>query len=384
LAGIWSAVLGITSIDRHQNFFELGGHSLLAMQVVSRIRTIFQVRLSLRHFFANPTIEGIAKQINHHLSARNEPLEKEPRHTVLPVNEELVEHVLAGYTKERKPELIQLHEGDSGSELFFLVDEGSLGLFKLAHLLHGDCSVFASLVPLPESALKASVNKQTSALPSMEELAAYHVSLILSRPANGPLLLAGRCFGGNLAFEVAHQLQRVGRKVDTILMVDTWMSEPNFWWKKKAWLKEHVGILLSQDSPYLFGKSLRHINLRKDHLAWRLKLATNGDFNVHVPWIIMERIFRHAMDSQLPKLLDSRGLLFISEDDWLAAAYRKIDDSLGVARWMARGVEIMVVPGDHLTVLDEARLPKLAECFKKGLEKLRSRPVESQEIIPAA
>ena len=383
LAGIWSAVLGITSIDRQQNFFELGGHSLLAMQVVARIRTVLQVSFSLRYFFANPTIEGMAKRISDLRSAGKEPSGKEPGSARLPVNEGLVEHALSEYTKERKPELIQLHEGNSGSELFFLVDEGSLGLLKLAHLLQGESSVFASLVPFPESALRAAVNKQFSALPSMEDLAAYHVSLILSRPANGPLLLAGRCFGGNLAFEVAHQLHRAGRKVEAILMLDTWMEKPDFWWSKKNWLKAHVGKLLKQGSPYLFGKSLHKINFEKDQVAWRLKLAMNGDFNVHVPWYVIERIFTHALEGYRPRLLESRSVLFVSEDDWLATAYLKIDNSLGVARWMRGGVKTIVVPGDHVNVLDEPRLPKLAEFFKNGLEKLRSRPVESQETFSA-
>lgn len=63
LADIWTRILRIKHVGIHDNFFELGGHSLLATQVVSRLRTIFQVELPLRKFFETPTIIGLAAAI---------------------------------------------------------------------------------------------------------------------------------------------------------------------------------------------------------------------------------------------------------------------------------------------------------------------------------
>ena len=76
-------------------------------------------------------------------------------------------------------------------ELYLLIDEGSLGLFKLAHQLDKNQPLYASVVPLTEAALKASAKKQLSALPSMEDWAAKHVALIRSHNPAGPVLLAG-------------------------------------------------------------------------------------------------------------------------------------------------------------------------------------------------
>jgi len=64
IADIWEELLGIDGVGIHDNFFELGGHSLLAVQVVSRLREVFQVDIPLRNLlFETPTIAGLAETI---------------------------------------------------------------------------------------------------------------------------------------------------------------------------------------------------------------------------------------------------------------------------------------------------------------------------------
>ncbi|MCK9738897.1 amino acid adenylation domain-containing protein, partial [Pseudomonas syringae pv. syringae] len=71
LAQIWQALLGLERVGRHDHFFELGGHSLLAVQLVSRLRQRFEVEVALRDVFAEPTLQGLARQVaNARLSAQ--------------------------------------------------------------------------------------------------------------------------------------------------------------------------------------------------------------------------------------------------------------------------------------------------------------------------
>ncbi len=63
LAGIWGEVLGLPKVGVNDNFFELGGHSLLATQVISRIRDLFQVELSMRYLFESPTVAALVKRL---------------------------------------------------------------------------------------------------------------------------------------------------------------------------------------------------------------------------------------------------------------------------------------------------------------------------------
>jgi non-ribosomal peptide synthetase component F len=63
LASIWADVLRLRRVGIHDNFFELGGHSLLAMQVVSRIREVFQAELPLSQLFKHATVASLAEKI---------------------------------------------------------------------------------------------------------------------------------------------------------------------------------------------------------------------------------------------------------------------------------------------------------------------------------
>ena len=61
IASLCAEILGRERIGVYDNFFDLGGHSLMATQVISRIRGIFQVDVSLRNFFEVPTIAGLSQ-----------------------------------------------------------------------------------------------------------------------------------------------------------------------------------------------------------------------------------------------------------------------------------------------------------------------------------
>jgi amino acid adenylation domain-containing protein/thioester reductase-like protein len=63
VAAMWAEVLKLERVGLNDSFFDLGGHSLLAAQLLARIETHFEKRLSLRRLFETPTVAGIAAAI---------------------------------------------------------------------------------------------------------------------------------------------------------------------------------------------------------------------------------------------------------------------------------------------------------------------------------
>jgi len=60
IAEAWRDLLGIDPVGVNDSFPELGGNSLQAIQIISRLRDVFQVDLSIRTLFDAPTIEELA------------------------------------------------------------------------------------------------------------------------------------------------------------------------------------------------------------------------------------------------------------------------------------------------------------------------------------
>ncbi|GGA41733.1 hypothetical protein GCM10010981_33430 [Dyella nitratireducens] len=80
IAAIWSGLLGLSPIGRHDHFFELGGHSLLATQVAAKLRASLSVDVPLKALFEHATLAALASHIQNQASVA-------PRHagTELPL-----------------------------------------------------------------------------------------------------------------------------------------------------------------------------------------------------------------------------------------------------------------------------------------------------------
>ncbi|MDC8016148.1 non-ribosomal peptide synthetase [Tahibacter soli] len=63
LAAVWAQVLGVPNVGAHDNFFDLGGHSLLLIRLLSRVRRVFGVDVTLAQAFDAPTVARLARTI---------------------------------------------------------------------------------------------------------------------------------------------------------------------------------------------------------------------------------------------------------------------------------------------------------------------------------
>jgi acyl transferase domain-containing protein/acyl carrier protein len=77
IIGIWEQTLGIKKIGITDDWFDLGGDSLIVTQVISRIREVYPLEISLDIFFENPTIAQLAEMIKELLYEKVRDLSEE-------------------------------------------------------------------------------------------------------------------------------------------------------------------------------------------------------------------------------------------------------------------------------------------------------------------
>ncbi|MDH6118948.1 amino acid adenylation domain-containing protein [Kitasatospora sp. GAS204A] len=63
IAEVWSRVLGLDRVGRHDNFFDVGGHSLLLLRVRSILAAELGHEIPIVDFFSHPTVAAIARHI---------------------------------------------------------------------------------------------------------------------------------------------------------------------------------------------------------------------------------------------------------------------------------------------------------------------------------
>ncbi len=184
LEAIWCQVLGVDRVGVDEDFFTLGGTSVLAVQTCVQIEKETGVEIPLASFFASPTIELLAPYVArvHEASSPDAPIVVDLRRS-----------------------------GGGRAPLYCLL---GVNLYReLALALTEERPVVGMHLPFRHF-------RGSGARPTVAEMASGYLALIRRRQAHGPYHLAGLCFGGVVAFEVARQLEAQGEEVGMVAVLD--------------------------------------------------------------------------------------------------------------------------------------------------------------------
>jgi amino acid adenylation domain-containing protein len=177
LARIWEEVLGTDGIGVTENFFDLGGHSLKVTRLVALIEQRLGVTAPLAAVFRCPTVRDLARY-----------LVDAAQHGVSFADDTMVD--LGGRT---------------GPGSLFALPPGT-----------GDVLSY-----LPLAARFASCRFYAFNFIEAESRLTDYADLIVKAEPYGPYVLLGYSSGGNMAFHVAAELERRGRPVSHIVMIDS-------------------------------------------------------------------------------------------------------------------------------------------------------------------
>ncbi|WP_408953367.1 amino acid adenylation domain-containing protein [Lysobacter sp. Hz 25] len=184
IAEVWSQLLGVERVGRHDRFFELGGHSLLAIRVVHELRARLGVAVPLSATFSAPTLAALAAAID----------EQDVRPASL---------------------CVPLQAAATGRPMFCV------------HPVGGQVSFYAALAARlavlgPVYGLQS---PEAAGLPqrpaSLQAMAQAQVEAIRTVQPQGPYRLLGWSSGGILAATIAQQLLAAGERVEYLGLLDT-------------------------------------------------------------------------------------------------------------------------------------------------------------------
>jgi amino acid adenylation domain-containing protein/non-ribosomal peptide synthase protein (TIGR01720 family) len=325
LAHSMAEVLGLARFGVDDDFFTMGGHSLLAVRVLARIKQTFGWAPPLATLYRAPTPRALAQTLTD------------------PANQ-------AGL---RLSPLVPMQRGGSGLPVFCIhpVWPEVFCYEELANHLGADRPVYGLRdlrVHAPEITAR-----------TIEELAATYVAAIRTVQPEGPYRLAGYSLGGVIAYEMAREFRRCGQEVPVLALLDArgyFPGEP---------LDHRVPITTALDG------ALEHLppdfldRLRALPAERQVDYALRAAKSARLPELFhtVLRIYganTNAWQMYRPGCYDGRMLLF------MATAQERQAELGPLAYWepvVKAGIVVHSVPGDHITMLKEPGVTKLAEAL---------------------
>jgi amino acid adenylation domain-containing protein len=316
LVQIWQEVLGVQPIGIRDTFFELGGHSLMAVRLISRIEKVVGVRLHLATLFQGPTIEQQAKIIR----ARDGEIS-----LLIPIQ-------------------------SSGAKLpFFCVPGGGDNAFiftDLAHHLGADQPFYAFRFSKRE-------DEQTGDA-WIKDMATQYIHEMKSVQPEGPYLLGGYCFGGQIAFEMAQQLYAQGQQVGLVAIFESYRPGsahlPGFIPRIRHHLSRFWQLSPKEKLTYLLARFKTRL----------LKLSRKFDPN-------LGRSMHQALGgtAYAPQRYPGRLTLFHATERNPELYY---DPYMGWGGLATGGIEVYAIPGAHIDAYKEPNVRTWAGQMRHCLD----------------
>ncbi|MFD9720144.1 amino acid adenylation domain-containing protein [Streptomyces sp. NPDC059076] len=290
----WRALLGRESIGLEHDFFECGGSSIKLIELIHHLQGEFGITIPVSRLYRVTTLHGMAAAV-----------------------EELVERGPADHTP-----YIGFNTGP-GERVFCFPPAGGHGLVYRGFAGH-----------LPQYRFVA-----FNYLPGGDKVTRY-ADLVENVQPRGRCLLLGYSLGGNLAFETAKELERRGREVAHVIILDSHRIQ----------------------EPYIAGQE--HIDAFEGELREHLRKHTGSD-------IVARETLEHAAEylafcGRTPNLGEVAATVSVITDEekaelYAAGAYGTWEGSSTTAHTVLRG------SGIHADMLDPGHLARNTELVHRVL-----------------
>lgn len=342
VAEMCSDILGVDNLGPDDEFLSYGGGSLAGVRLFARIRREMGAELSLSALLHEPTIRGLATLVRANMPAQEAPTPEAPKpKDDAPTAPPSASNVTPLPRRSKWTPLVPLGSGPPGARPVFMV-----------HGAPGDTIWFKPLADrLRDLATTYGIEAQgiDGTLPfqeTIEEMASLYVRHIFAVDPIGPYRLIGYSGGGVIALEMAQIIQRSGRDVEFLGMLDTLAPQAAGPMKFADKLK----YASRMDLKYLLNWPLKTLLPLRRELLERWRLLTSGERKTRVEILagLCREAYLRAQDRYHPQPYAGDALIFrasIAE-----ALFLRAGPMLGWDKVLTGKVDVVPVYADHLTL----------------------------------
>ncbi|NIP26446.1 MAG: amino acid adenylation domain-containing protein [Phycisphaerae bacterium] len=353
LVELWCEGLGLGQVGIYEDFFELGVDSLLAASLFHKIERRFDKKLPLATLFEAPTIAQIADILGQ-------------------------DDWSASWSS-----LVAIQPSGTNPPLFFVHAHGGnvVGYYDLARHLGPDQPFYGVQAQ--------GLDGESAGKQRFEDMAAHYIEEIRTVQPRGPYFLGGWCLGGNVAFEMAQQLQAQGEEVALLAMVQSTHSSyprylPNITWFRRLIYRiiERIDLEVSNflevetkaKWPYLATRAKRAITIIQAKVE-KIIAALLPQFQGHIVHSqaytleTLKEAHAEAYRNYKAKPYQGYVMLFRAKKQPLGIYP---DPKLGWGELIEGGLEIHEAPGYRIGLLSEPRVRIVAEQLRACLEKAQN------------
>jgi thioesterase domain-containing protein/acyl carrier protein len=341
IANIFGELLGVAPpVYPEADFFDCGGDSLSALQLVDLIAERLQVEIPLSTMFEQSQVGQIAAFVEESEAGESGP-------------------------ESRPAGMYALRSAGSKPPLFLgpLGNGGLRGYRKLVAQLDSDRPVYGMQAP--------GVDGELDPYRTVEEMGRHFASEIAAFQPVGPILLGGFSYGGISAIEAAQQLQRDGREIALVVLLDTSPFGPRVPWRvapRKRFGQERAAVLdtlaeeglreLIRRSGYRFVVRTRRF-LRRGLLAPKQVGSTQGTEHI-------QAVHQQAVNSYRSSEISFPVAVIAAATAAAKDRATRAEDPRSLSHWHVRLVDCPGVA--HRNFLSEPTVSRVAAELDSVLE----------------
>ncbi|WP_066265889.1 non-ribosomal peptide synthetase [Hydrogenophaga palleronii] len=342
MTAVFAQVLKRKTVAPEASFFDLGGNSLLAVSLIAAVEREFSCQLSVGTLKASPTPAALHAALSE------------------------------GSGDDAPQFLVAIQPEGKGIPIYGVHSLGHRERFyrPLAARLGADQPVFgltSGYTHLHEDAL------------SVEQLAQLYRDDVQKHQPAGPLVLAAVSMCAYIAYELAKQLTDAGREVAYLVLFDSEGPDgrPSIQ-KKSRVLALHWQQFRKKGPRYLIERTVIRLT-NAGGLKGRIGLLLGRAFNMtrgqafdHPADHAFVQNLALAVSRYSPGTYAGRMVIFYPEDEPFFDLDKAIASGMGWRRYGTGRIDLLPIPGGHISMLDEPNVGTMARRLSNLLFEERS------------